>query len=153
MSIHISDLFGINYCVNFSVHAITHRWVHNPFLNFPVQARVDQIASVNVPTMYSKTHYLANRLCNSSCLINSKCEWILRVEINIKCFKLPMTYSAIHKNAGSLATGRSQKAAAWNHPQRLPITAYGTFFSGKVELLNCTSQIMERPGTVRPADL
>ena len=30
-----------------------------------------------------------------------------------------MAYSAIHKAAGSLATGRSHKAAGWNHPERV----------------------------------
>ena len=30
-----------------------------------------------------------------------------------------MAYSAIHKAADSLATGRSHKATSWNHPQRV----------------------------------
>ena len=46
--IHTCDFLGVNYCVNFSVHAIAN-WVHNPLLNFSVLAIVDQIASVNVP--------------------------------------------------------------------------------------------------------
>ena len=36
---------------------------------------------------------------------------------------------------------------------QLPFTTYGTFFSGTMEQWNGTSQIMERPGTVRPAAL
>ena len=42
------------------------KWVHNPLLSFTVHAKVDQIASINGPTYYSTTHYLAN----SSRLIN-----------------------------------------------------------------------------------
>ena len=33
---------------------IHEKLVHNPLLNFSVQAKVDQIASVNVPTLFSK---------------------------------------------------------------------------------------------------
>ena len=51
-------------------------------------------------------------------------------------------YNAIHKADGSLATG-----------QRLPFTTYETFFSGMVEQWNCTSQIIEQLGTVRPVAL
>ena len=40
---------GMNYCLNFSVHAIAKKWVHNPLLNFSVHAIVDQIAGVNTP--------------------------------------------------------------------------------------------------------
>ena len=41
---------SVNYCVNFSVHAIAKRkWVHNPLLNFSVHTIVDQIAGVNAP--------------------------------------------------------------------------------------------------------
>ena len=42
-SIHTCDLLGVNYCVNFSVNAIMK------LLNYSVQAKVDQIASVKVP--------------------------------------------------------------------------------------------------------
>ena len=34
--------------------------VYKPLLNFSIYAKIDQIASVNVPTQYSTTHYLAN---------------------------------------------------------------------------------------------
>ena len=41
--------------------------------------KVHQIASVNMPTEYSTTHYLVNSSRNRSRLINRKCEWILKV--------------------------------------------------------------------------
>ena len=40
-SIHTCDLLGVNYCVNFSVHAIKRNW-------YTVHTKVYQIASVNV---------------------------------------------------------------------------------------------------------
>ena len=43
-SIHSCNLLG------FSVHAITKKWIHNPFLNFSVRAKAYQIASVTTPT-------------------------------------------------------------------------------------------------------
>ena len=47
-SIHTFDLLGVNYCMNISVHTIA-KWVHNPSLNFSVNAKVAQIGSVNAP--------------------------------------------------------------------------------------------------------
>ena len=47
---------------NFSVHKITKTLLHNPLLNFWVNTKVNQIASVNASTKYSTTHYLANAL-------------------------------------------------------------------------------------------
>ena len=44
--IHTSDLLGLNYCVNFWVHVIVQKCVHNPCFNFLVHEKVDQIASV-----------------------------------------------------------------------------------------------------------
>ena len=60
--------------------------------------------------------------------------------------------STIHKAAGSLVIGHSPNSASRNAPrtyssQWLPFTAYGTFFSGTMEQWNCTSQIMEQPGS------
>ena len=69
-------LLGINYCVNYR-----RKWVHNPLLNCSVQAKVDQITSVNVSTEY--THCFANSSCNSSRLTHSKCKWTQR-PIHIK---------------------------------------------------------------------
>ena len=43
--IHICDLLGIYYCMNFPVHTITKKWVHNQLLNFSVHAEIDQIVS------------------------------------------------------------------------------------------------------------
>ena len=43
----------VDYCMNFSIHAIAKQMVHNPLLNFSVHAKVYQIASVNVPAKYS----------------------------------------------------------------------------------------------------
>ena len=60
-SIHTCDLLGVNK---------HKKWVHNPLLNFSVHTKVDQIASVNVPT----TNYLANSSYNSSRLINHRYE-------------------------------------------------------------------------------
>ena len=48
LSSHLRFL-GVNYCMNFSVHAIAKKWVHNLLLNFSVHTIVDQIAGVNVP--------------------------------------------------------------------------------------------------------
>ena len=63
--------------------------------------------------------------------------------------------SAIHKAAGSLVTGRSLKTAGWNAPQRwflpaAPIDSQWTLLcsTGIVPV-----EIMEQPGTVRPAAL
>ena len=39
---------------------------HNPFLNFSVHAKVDQISNVTVSTDYSATHHLENSTRNSS---------------------------------------------------------------------------------------
>ena len=49
-SIHTCELLGVNYCVNFIVHAFAKNGYTRPLLNFSVDAKVDQIASVNVPT-------------------------------------------------------------------------------------------------------
>ena len=40
-SIYACDLLGVNYY---------EKWVHNPLLNFSVHVKIDQIASVNMPT-------------------------------------------------------------------------------------------------------
>ena len=49
--------------------------VYNPLLNFSVEAKIDQIASVSAPAEYSTTHYLVNNPPrNSSRLINRRCE-------------------------------------------------------------------------------
>ena len=47
--IHTCDLLGVNYCVYFSDHA-PQKWVYNLLLSFSVHTKVDQIASVYVPT-------------------------------------------------------------------------------------------------------
>ena len=39
----------MNYCMNFSVHAIAKKQVHNPLLNFSVKTIVEIIAGVNAP--------------------------------------------------------------------------------------------------------
>ena len=57
--------------------------VHNPLMKFSVHTKVEQIASVNSPTYYSTTHYLANGSGNSSQAINRRCEWTL---ISKTCF-------------------------------------------------------------------
>ena len=63
--------------------------------------------------------------------------------------------SAIHKAAGSLVTSRSYKTAGWNAPQRwfLLVASIDSQW-----ILLCSTgivpvEIMERPGTVRPAAL
>ena len=73
-------------------------------------------------------------------------------------FLKKISNSTVHKAAGSLATGCSQEPPAGTPPtpgghscRKLPFTAYGTFFSGMLEQRNSTSQIMDWPGTVRPA--
>ena len=70
-------------------------------------------------------------------------------------YTLGSIYSTIHKAAGSLVTGRSQKTAGWNAPQRwfllvAPIDSQWTLLcsTGIVPV-----NIMERPGTVGPAAL
>ena len=45
--IYNSDLLGVDYCVNFPVHAIMKKWVHNPLLNISFYAKVYQIASMD----------------------------------------------------------------------------------------------------------
>ena len=52
--------------MKFPVHAVAKNWVHNPLLNSIVHAKVDQITSVNIPTLYSTAHYLVDSLRNSS---------------------------------------------------------------------------------------
>ena len=49
-SIHTCNLLGVNYCENFSVHAIMKNGYTTPLLIFSVQAKVDEIPSVNVST-------------------------------------------------------------------------------------------------------
>ena len=47
--IHTCDLLGMNYCINFSVHAISKKGTQ-PIIELSVHAKVDQIANVNAPT-------------------------------------------------------------------------------------------------------
>ena len=61
----------------FSLHN-AKKWVHNPLLNLSVDAKFDQIASVNAPTRYSTAHYLSN----SSRQINHRCESTLAALYN-----------------------------------------------------------------------
>ena len=63
-----------------------------------------------------------------------------------------MLYSAIHKAAGSLVTGRSQKYQRQERPPEA-IPPIDGFMVGTVERWNSTRQIMEQLGTVRPAAL
>ena len=65
------------------------KWPHNPLLKFSVLTKVVQIASVNAPIYYCKTHYLANSLCNSSRLIYHMFEQTLIVESMKENFNLP----------------------------------------------------------------
>ena len=47
-SIHIGNLLAVNYFLTFSVEVIAKKWVHHPLMNLLVQAKVNQIVSVNV---------------------------------------------------------------------------------------------------------
>ena len=49
----------VNYCMNFSVQPIA-KWVYNPLLNFSVNTKTDQIASVNATTLYIQRFGLGN---------------------------------------------------------------------------------------------
>ena len=60
----------MNYCVDFSVQAIVEEWVHKPSLNFSVHTKVDQMASVYVPTQYNPLFSEYSSSLNSSHLIN-----------------------------------------------------------------------------------
>ena len=71
--IHTCNLLSMNYCVNISVHT--------PLQNFSVNAKLDQIASVKLPTQYSTTHYSTISLHKCSLLINRRCEWTLGKEV------------------------------------------------------------------------
>ena len=37
--IHTCDLLGVNYCMNFTVHAIMKTWLHSSLLNFSVHTK------------------------------------------------------------------------------------------------------------------
>ena len=68
----------------------------------------------------------------------------------VEWIELPskLCYSAIHKAPGSLVTGRSQKYRRQERPTEA-IPPIDGFMVGAVERWNSTSQIMERPRTVR----
>ena len=84
-------------------------------------------------------------------------QWQDGTQVKFKYIYLTHTNSAIHKAAGSLVTGRSQKTAGRNAPPPpspflpvAPIHSQWTLFcsTGIVPV-----EIMEWPGTVRPAAL
>ena len=58
-SIHTCDLLG----EHFLVQQIAKNG--NPLLNFSLYATVDQLASMNVPTWYSTTHYLVHPIVHA----------------------------------------------------------------------------------------
>ena len=70
-----------------------------------------------------------------------------------------MTYRAIHKAAGSLATSHSQKAADWNHPpEGVPVSSSHSRLMGHFSVQQWNVgivpvEVMEWLGTVRPAAL
>ena len=45
----ITDLLGMNYCVNFFSPRNPEKWLNNPLSYFSVHTKADQIASVNDP--------------------------------------------------------------------------------------------------------
>ena len=61
-------------------------------------------------------------------------------------------YSAIHKVAGPLVTGRSLHNAKKCHWQERSSDTVPLFMASWI-FRNCTSHIMEWPGTVRPVAL
>ena len=72
---HLRTIAGLNYCMN-SYYSSLFFSPHNPLLNSTVHRKVAQIAA---PIQYSRTHYLASSSCNSSRLINRKCEQIPKI--------------------------------------------------------------------------
>ena len=52
------------------------KWVHNPLLDFSVQAQLDLIANVTVP-IKSITNYLVNSLCTVSMPTNSTTNYLV----------------------------------------------------------------------------
>ena len=60
------------------------------------------------------------------------------------------TYSAIHKAAGSFVTGHSLHNGKKCHWQEQPSETIPLFMASWI-FRNCTSKIMEWPGTVGPA--
>ena len=61
-------------------------------------------------------------------------------------------HSTVHKAAGSLVTGRSLQNGKNCCQQERPSETVPLFTASRI-FRNCTSQIMEQPGTVRPAAL
>ena len=55
------------------------KWVHKPSLNFSGHTKVDQMASVYVPTQYNPLFREYNSSLNSSHLINLKCERTIKI--------------------------------------------------------------------------
>ena len=41
-SIYTCDLLGVRYCVDFSIHAIAKKWIHNPFYYYRPQTKLRQ---------------------------------------------------------------------------------------------------------------
>ena len=92
---HLRVIWRKLFCYRFSPHN-DKEWVQSPFLNFSVQAKIDQIASVNAPISYCTTHYLESGSRNSSCLTNCRCEWTLRVFLQKNVNMSLRFYSPIH---------------------------------------------------------
>ena len=56
-----------------SVHTIA-KWVHNPLLNYSVHAKVEKISGLNSAIETNTTQNYVNSTCNSSRLINRRCD-------------------------------------------------------------------------------
>ena len=89
-------------------------------------------------------------------VFNVNKQWVLHNFDRVFMLNKYDHYSAIHKAAGSLASGRSQNSHQSEPPPK-GVPAGGSHSQPmghfSVEQWNCTSQIMEWPGTVRPAAL
>ena len=79
-----NDALRVHSHLRFIGHEVLHelfsphnheKWVHNALLNFSVHSKVGQLVSVNAP---------ANSSRHSSCLINFKCKWTLREDLNLE---------------------------------------------------------------------
>ena len=63
----------------FSPHKNRENWYTTHFSTFQSTQKADQTAIVNVPDEYIVTQYLDISSCNSSHIINHRCEWALSV--------------------------------------------------------------------------
>ena len=80
-SIHTCDLLGVNYCLNFSVWEIARNGYMQTIIEPFNSGNNLPNSNVNARIQYTTTHYLANSSCDSSRLLNRKCDWTLKQRV------------------------------------------------------------------------